>query len=231
MRGHRGVRRRQVQRAFPARQSLDYERGRLIARARSHRWRPTPCSSSRQASESARCHNQAYVHVPAPVLQEDRHLGPPRVSENNTGWDSVRTWSGLGQVGAQAPSMISSNTAPDSVRAPAREHPRHVIGCSARRGPSRRAARALPWVESRGIEPRTCWQIADYQSVWVSTVLRARSLSGLLYPSLDRATGTAVARGSTRARERQRSSWPQSQPRPRPYHRIYRHQRGTWRCS
>jgi len=30
--------------------------------------------------------------------------------------------------------------------------------------------------------------------VWVSTVLEPRSLSGLVYPSLDRATGTAVAR-------------------------------------
>lgn len=40
------------------------------------------------------------------------------------------------------------------------------------------------------------------RTVWISTVLRARSLSGLLCPSLDRATGTTVAR----------SSWPACGP-------------------
>jgi hypothetical protein len=40
------------------------------------------------------------------------------------------------------------------------------------------------------------------RTVWISTVLRARSLSALLCPSLDRATGTTVAR----------SSWPACGP-------------------
>ena len=70
-----------------------------------------------------------------PPFHGDSPFGPRRVTENNTGWDLLRTWSGLGQVCGQAPSTISSHTAPDSVHAPAREHPQHVIGCSARTRP------------------------------------------------------------------------------------------------
>jgi hypothetical protein len=46
-----------------------------------------------------------------------------------------------------------------------------------------------------GVEPGTsCLQIADHQFVWFCTVLGLRFLSGLLYPSMDRANGTAVVR-------------------------------------
>jgi hypothetical protein len=53
----------------------------------------------------------------------------------------------------------------------------------------------LTWVETRGIEPRTsCLQIADNHSWGVSTVLEARSLSGLTDPILGRITGMVMAR-------------------------------------
>jgi hypothetical protein len=53
----------------------------------------------------------------------------------------------------------------------------------------------LTWVETRGIEPRTsCLQIADAPLVGVFMVLELRSLSGLVYPSSDGATGTGMAR-------------------------------------
>ena len=125
---------------FPARQSLENERGRLIARARP--WRPTPYSPSRQASESTRCHDQACAHVPAPVFHEDSPFGPRRVTHNSTGYNLLRTWSGLGQVCGQALSTISSHTAPDSVRAPHESTPNTRSVTAHERGPSRRAETA-----------------------------------------------------------------------------------------
>jgi len=77
----------------------------------------------------------------------------------------------------------------------------------------------LTWVETRGIEPRTsCLQIADSHSCGVSTVLGATSLRGLVYPSLDRATGTTVARAEA---IHHHPATTDAGDRPRAYHRSH----------
>ena len=167
-----------------------------------------------------------------PPFHGDSPFGPRRVTENNTGWDLLRTWSGLGQVCGQAPSTISSHTAPDSVHAPAREHPQHVIGCSARTRPLPSSCKGLlpGWRHGESNPgPPAC------KSPTTKRVGLHRAPSEVPQwpagPVIGPAAGTAVARSFTRPRERQRSSWPRSQRRLHPYHRIYCRLRGTWPCS